>query len=241
MLLKPTNIEERLQRFRSKASPEDLLLSEVRSILQTVEQDHSRIKEELETSSKKNESNALVFDLLDTDKIYHIDHISTICINYRLRFLETTYFKGEVPQEAINKIRELESKHQTTLNGFKVIAPSKSFRLENPDDPLLFAPIGNGYYYLVHKWGNDLHPLRRWLMLPFKSFENLMMLIILTSYLLTLMVPVGLFSKNENSTVEFWMLFFFIFKMVASIVLFYGFALGKNFNTAIWNSRYRKT
>jgi hypothetical protein len=37
------------------------------------------------------------------------------------------------------------------------------------------------------------------------------------------------------------MLFFFMFKAIASIVLFYGFALGKNFNPAIWNNRYDKT
>jgi hypothetical protein len=29
-----------------------------------------------------------------------------------------------------------------------------------------------------------------------------------------------------------------MFKAVAAIVLYYGFAKGKNFNTAIWNSAY---
>ncbi|WP_395062778.1 hypothetical protein [Flavobacterium sp.] len=36
------------------------------------------------------------------------------------------------------------------------MAPSKAFNLKKYDDPLLFAPIGNDYYYLIHKWGNDL-------------------------------------------------------------------------------------
>mgnify|MGYP006897565197 CR=1 FL=1 len=30
----------------------------------------------------------------------------------------------------------------------------------------------------------------------------------------------------------------FIFKAIAAVVLYYGFAAGKNFNTAIWNSKY---
>ena len=30
----------------------------------------------------------------------------------------------------------------------------------------------------------------------------------------------------------------FMFKAVAGIALYYGFAKGKNFNTAIWNSKY---
>ena len=37
------------------------------------------------------------------------------------------------------------------------------------------------------------------------------------------------------------MLYFFMFKAIASIVLYYGFALGKSFNPAIWNNRYDKT
>ncbi|MBT8210061.1 MAG: hypothetical protein KJP14_05990, partial [Eudoraea sp.] len=163
--------------------------------------------------------------------------IKTICINYRLRFLDSRYFKAEIPQEAISKIKKLEKEHDTELKGYKIIAPSKLFKLEDKDDPLLFAPIGNGYYYLIHKWGNDLHPLRRILVWPFKNVLNLTALVVLISYLATLMVPDGLFSKS-NSSAEFWIIFFFMFKSVAAVVIFYGFALGKNFNPAIWNSKY---
>ena len=131
----------------------------------------------------------------------------------------------------------MEKDHQIELRGFKIIAPSKLFKLEDKDDPLLFAPIGNQYYYLIHQWGNDLHPLRKLFAWPFKNIVNLTMLVVLLSYLVTLMVPQGLFSKS-GSTAEFWIIFFFMFKSIASVVIFYGFALGKNFNPAIWNSKY---
>jgi hypothetical protein len=111
------------------------------------------------------------------------------------------------------------------------------FKLADKDDPLLFAPIGNEYFYLIHKWGNDLHPLRKLLMWPFKNIVNLALIVLLTSFFATLMVPEGLFSK-ANSNAQFWILFFFMFKSVAAVVIFYGFALGKNFNPAIWNSKY---
>ena len=117
------------------------------------------------------------------------------------------------------------------------IAPSKLFKLEDKDDPLLFAPIGNGYYYLIHKWGNDLHPLRKALVWPFKGMINLTITTLVISYLLTLLVPNGLFSKSYSGA-EFWVIFFFMFKSIAAVVIFYGFALGKNFNPAIWNSKY---
>jgi len=62
-------------------------------------------------------------------------------------------------------------------------------------------------------------------------------LVFAISYLVTLCIPEGLFSKS-NSTSEFWIVYFFVFKGIAAVVLFYGFALGKNFNPAIWNSKY---
>ena len=132
---------------------------------------------------------------------------------------------------------ELEKEHNIELEGFKIIAPSKLFRLEDKDDPLLFAPIGNNYFYLIHRWGNDLHPLRKIFAWPFKNMPNLTALVVVIAYLITLLVPNGIFSK-EGSSAEFWIIFFFMFKAVASVVIFYGFALGKNFNPAIWNSKY---
>ena len=114
------------------------------------------------------------------------------------------------------------------------------FRLAKTDDPLLFVPLGNDYFYLIHKWGKDLHPLRKLRMLPFQNIWNLLIFLLGISYLLTLATPLGMFTKNTDAT-AFWMLYFFMFKAVVSVVLFCGIALGKNFNPAIWNSKYNKT
>ncbi|MBC6998751.1 hypothetical protein [Cytophaga sp. FL35] len=235
-MLSRTNIQEVLSKKRNKETSSFEILAQVQEILNKNQEDRQLIHNRLSTHQKSN-SNSFDIDLLESKRIYHLAHIKDICINYRLRFLDSKYFKGEIPEEAISQIRELEYKHNTTLNGLKILAPSKLFKLEDKDDPLLFAPIGNGYYYLVHKWGNDLHPLRRILMWPFKSIVNLSVLVVLISYLMTLLVPDGLFSKT-NTNAQFWIIFFFMFKCLASVVIFYGFALGKNFNPAIWNSKY---
>jgi len=100
--------------------------------------------------------------------------------------------------------------------------------------------MGNDYFYLIHKWGNDLHPLRRLRMWPFMNIWNLLLMLLVVSGVLTSLTPLSIFTKNPDST-SFWMLYFFMFKAVVSIVLFYGFALGKNFNPAIWNSKYNKS
>jgi hypothetical protein len=235
MLFKNTNIEEQLHKSKLRISEEELI-NEVYDLLQKSSGNQEKIHKTLSGNTKTLENN-FVLDLLDTDKIFHIEQIKEICINYRLRFLDAKYFKGQIPATAKDKIEELEQKHHIEIGGYKIIAPSKLFKLADKDDPLLFAPLGNGYFYLIHKWGNDLHPLRRILVWPFRNIVNLSILVLFISFLTTLLVPNGLFSKT-NSQMEFLIIFFFMFKSIAAVVIFYGFAMGKNFNPAIWNSRY---
>lgn len=236
MLLKRTNIEEVLSRASEHKDQEGRILLEVAEILRKDAEHRQRIQEAFQRSPARG-SNSFQFDLLETKRIFHLSDIRKICIDYRLRFLDSKYFKGEIPEQAVSEIKMLEKLHGTELRGFKILAPSKLFKLEDKDDPILFAPIGNDYYYLICKWGKDLHPLRRLLVWPFKNIVNLASLVLLISFLITLMVPRGLFSKSGSSA-EFWIIFFFMFKSIAAVVIFYGFALGKNFNPAIWNSKY---
>lgn len=231
-----TNIEEKLRVFQSKSIPDIDILDQVAQILKEDELYTQRI-ENILTSNSGVKENSFEFDKLESKRIYHISTIKNICINYRLRFLDAKYFKGDIPAEAISQIKEIEKQHNTALKGFKIMAPSKLFKLADKDDPLLFAPIGNGYYYLIHKWGNDLHPLRKILVWPFKNIINLALVTMMVSFLITFLVPSGLFSKTDTSA-EFIMIFLFNFKMIGAIVIYYGFARGKNFNPAIWNSKY---
>ena len=237
MIFHKTNIEEKLTVLKGKTiSRENDILEQVHHILDASIHSTDTITQRITTSDGR-KVNHFVFDELETSRIFHIDQIKTICIDYRLRFLSSKYFKGSIPKAALAEVERLEKLHNTEISGFKIMAPSKLFKLEDKDDPLMFAPIGNGYYYLIHKWGNDLHPLRKILVWPFKNIVNLGITTLFISYLVTLLVPSGLFSKND-STAEFWMMFFFMFKSIAAIVIFYGFALGKNFNPVIWNSKY---
>ena len=213
-------------------------LDKTRAHQLTAEDQESALKS-LYQSFEIKTTNAFKFDLLDRNKIYHIDQIKKVSINHRLRFLDLKYFKNKLPDSAYEDIQQLEAIHDTSLSGFKIMAPSALFRLEKTDDPLLFAPLGNDYYYLVHKWGNDLHPLRKVMMWPFKNIWNLLGLILIISFFATEIMPMNLFTKSPDSS-TYWMLLFFNFKAIASIVLFYGFALGKNFNPSIWNNRYNK-
>ncbi len=234
-----TDIERQLLNVRNKDKTTADVLADVYSILTKVEAEDDIIKSKLENSDKVS-SNNFDPDLLESDRIFHLDDIHRICVNYRLRFLDSRFFKAKIPYEALMEIKSLERDHHTSLKGFKIIAPSKLFKLENADDPLLFAPIGNDYYYLVHKWGNDLHPLRKIIMWPFKTLENFVILLLATSFLTALLIPDGLFTQNQTTT-QFFMIFFFVFKWFAGLSIFYGFKKGKNFSAEIWNSKFYNT
>ena len=222
-LLPRTNIEKSLNKRKSK----------------NIDQHEKELKD-LINRLNINSFNSFDFDKLDSNKIYDINTIKSVCIDYRLRFLDIKYFKNKLPNEVFVKINSLEKTHNTNIGDFKIMAPSALFRLEKTDDPLLFVPLGNNYYYLVHKWGNDLHPFRKLTMWPFKNIWNLLITILLFSFLVTEITPLTLFTKTPNTS-SYWMLLFFMFKAIASVVLYFGFALGKNFNPAIWNNKYNKS
>ena len=221
-LLPRTNIEQSLNRLKTKSIDQ-----------------HEKELTDLINHLNINSFNSFDFEKLDVNKIYSINTIKRVCIDYRLRFLDIKYFKNKLPNEVYQKINSLEKAHNTKIGDFKIMAPSALFRLEKTDDPLLFVPLGNNYYYLVHKWGNDLHPLRKLSMWPFKNIWNLLFAILLFSFLVTEITPLTLFTKTPNTS-SYWMLLFFMFKAIASVVLYFGFALGKNFNPAIWNNKYNK-
>ncbi len=231
-----TNIKNQLIKYRSKRIAEVAVMDEVQRIFSENEKHREKIISNLENNTSEID-NHFNLEELEASNIFHLSDIKKLCITYRLRFLDSHYFKGSFPEEAISEIRKLENMHHVSLGNFKIVAPAKLLKLENADDPLLFAPMGNDYFYLVHKWGNDLHPLRKLLMWPYKNFENLVFTVFVLSVFLTAITPITWFTKTGGMQEEI-LLFLFIFKMVAGIVLYYGFAKGKNFNGAIWNSKY---
>ena len=177
-------------------------------------------------------------DKINSDRIFHISDIKKICIDYRLRFLDVNLFKGHVPDEAYKNLKVFYSNHNEIKREIKMMAPSSLFQLENYDDPLMFASLGNDYFYLIHKWGNDLSFFRKIMMWPFKSLYNIIIFMCIISLFLTLIIPKDLFQYENNPGAEFFITYLFILKSVIAIFIYYGFALGKNFNEYIWNRKF---
>ena len=67
----------------------------------------------LKLKSKSNLNINLDFDpnKIESNRLFHIDDIKKICIDYRLRFLDFDYFKGKVPQVAYDNLKDFTMNH----------------------------------------------------------------------------------------------------------------------------------
>ena len=236
MVFERVNLQKKLLSERNRFVSENDLMTEIKSIFDQDDLIRTEIRQKLRSDSSTKQ-NVFDLDLLETDKIFHLEQIKNICVDYRLRFLDSSLFKNEIPEEAVSIIKNLEKSHNAILDGFKIMAPSKLFHLKNFDDPLLFVPIGNDYYYLVHKWGGELNPFRKLAVRPFRNLSSFFGLLLVISMVLACITPYDILGQVSPEI--FRMLsFMFIFKSLAGIALYYCFWKGKNFNEAIWNSKY---
>lgn len=237
-MLKPVDLHKELLKVRRKEIKKVAVLSWVNSVLENVTTKHDQIHTDLKNSIEE-EQNNFDFSKLDTDRIFYISQIRKICIDFRLKFLSTSRFKGEYPVETISKISELEKEHDIELKGYKIAAPSILFKLKKADDPLLFAPMGNGFYYLIDRWGNDMNIFRKIKYWPAKNIENLLVTLFLTSLLLASLTH-QFFFREASSVTYFIVLFMFYVKGTIGLAIFYGVAIGKNFSEYAWKSKYDK-
>lgn len=179
---------------------------------------------------------------LDPERIYPGNAIKALCVKYRLRFLDAGLFKGVIPDQAVLAIRQLERQVGEPITSFKMMAPSERFRLcDSEVDPLLFVPVGNDRYYLVHKWGNDLGLRRVVAGWAFRTPAHLAAAVLLLSVVLTAIVPAHLITSNPD--VGFWgghrvLFFFWISTVCTSFTVFAWFAFFGQFSDRSWNSKY---
>lgn len=179
---------------------------------------------------------------MDPDRVFHRDSIRAMCIRYRLRFLPAGLFKGPLPNTAIHALRALERRSYGPLTGFMVMAPSSRFKLcDSEVDPLLFVPLGDDRYYLVHKWGNDLSRWRSIYTWPVRNVVTLSVTVLVLAMVLALFIPTAFVNSSPDAT--FWgahrlMAMFWSVMVSASFTVFGWFAFFGQFSAEAWNSRY---
>ena len=228
--MKKVNLFEELIKERSK----QITSEELKTAIKNIWSKDDQIKKSL---NEKNDEkfNVLKLDKMKTKNIFHQETIKKICVRYRLRFLDSNLYKGDYPKNITKIIGDLENKHDTKLNNFMIMAPSKLFKIKSPDDPILFVPIGNNYYYLIHKWGEEFNYIRKLLVLPFKNIDNLIVFSVLVSVFFALFGKLFMPSLTFS---EVFILFLFLVKGFIFIFFYMFFLTRRNFSESIWNSKY---
>lgn len=241
--MKNVNLKNQLAQIRNRreSSTATDVLDQVYEVLHQAYCDERDLMKRI--SSKGESHSEFSWASLDANQLYTIDDIERLCIQYRLRFLDSSKFKGEIPYEAITKTKELEQNVGVEFSHFKIIAPDDRFRLEDCDkDPLLFVRLSDRYYYLIHQWGGDLAWHRKLMVWPLRSFTTLGITIASLSFILALMVPTQVIVGSEVSATGYarLALFFWFLVSITSVVTYVGFAFFKNVTANQWNSPFFK-
>jgi hypothetical protein len=175
------------QRLHEILLGQQTFLREVEAVLR-VEQDKDDVLRAAILSSRGEAVNHI--RRLDPSRVFTQDSIRVMCVRYRLRFLDAGRYKGTIPSAAVFQLRTIEGRAEAPLRGFKIMAPASRFKLcDSNADPLLFIPIGPRHYYLVHKWGADVSPLRAVTAWPFKGPVELAVGVLLLGLLGAALLP----------------------------------------------------
>ena len=105
-------------------------------------------------------------------KVYTVDQIEKLCVDYRLRFLQSRLYTGTYDVEVAAKIKEFARNTKSPIDEytlgrrFYMMAPGEMFELRDEKyiskaelrrqaDPAIFYQIDEKHYRLIHKWGDD--------------------------------------------------------------------------------------
>jgi len=236
MIFSALNIRKELIKERNHQQE---LLQAANRLLENAAASESEILSRLK--NKTGENSNLPIENLDEENIFSIYEIRQICIRYRLRFLESTFFKSEFPYAAIAEINSFEKKHDVKIQSFRIIAPSKEFELENINkDPLLFAQLSDRSFYLIHQWGHDLAWYRKILSWPLQNFKTLMITLAALCVIFSFSLPssiMNILNFQSEIYLRLW-LTVHTFIGLLGLTLWIGLSYDKNFSSNNWDSKY---
>lgn len=238
MIFSPVNLKKELIRERIR---QQQIMNEVHDLLQAGERRDQDVLKRL-TGAGVEHGSPLTLIEEDRERIFSIQEIRQTCIRYRLRFLDTRFFRSEFPYEAVQKIKEFEDRYGLQIAQFRIAAPDHVFKLENiHKDPLLFAELADGRYYLIHQWGEDLAWYKRYLLWPLQSLKTFLLTVLTASFLMSFMIPsavMHVFTLQSEIYLRIWFALH-LFIGITGLSLWVGLSFDKTFSSMSWNSKYR--
>jgi hypothetical protein len=219
---------------------QSLLINQVKSLLESDATAERSIADRILTGKSFSADQFGWTKKLDASRKYNVETIEKICTRFRLRFLESDLFKGDIPSEAIREVKRIEATIGTTFSTFKIIAPQERFNLkDSTKDPILMAELPNGQFYYIFQWGDDMKWYQEILKYPFRHIGALAA----TSSAIGLLVAILVPSQFEVIHSEFFFRFF-MFSMTTCLIMtlsvITAIMYSKDFSENVWNSKFIK-
>ena len=212
------SIEKELEKVSQEDKQKFTLdpLNEVKLLLEGNASEDARILRGLSKNSHFNRIENLRGKQLELEKIeneyegkvFTIDQIEKLCVDYRLRFLQSRFYTGSYDVEVAAKIKDFSKTTNTSIDEwslerrFFMMAPKDMFQLTTEkyiskaelrrlQDPAIFYQIDEKHYRLIHKWGEDFTIFRliegfRWKSWWSHQLFNTVMLMPIVACLFTL-------------------------------------------------------
>ena len=155
-------------------------INEVKLLLENNSHEDARILRGLSNNSQFNRIEKVRGEQIELEnleneyegKVYKIEQIEKLCVDYRLRFLQSKYYTGSYDVEVAAKIKDFAKATKSPIDEytlgrrFFMMAPAEMFSLRDEKyvskaelrrqaDPAIFFQIDEKHFRLIHKWGND--------------------------------------------------------------------------------------
>ncbi len=196
--MRSNNLQQALESERKQPLQQDILLQEAERILLRSRLSDKNILDNLKFYNKSFEF--LDDDEIEKDKIFTKAQIKNLCKKWRLQFLPSQNYSGELPYEAVLKIKDLNTTFRKDIKHFKILSTSSFFNQDNcANQAMLFAQTIYGNYYLIHKWGKALSKWRSIKFFATRNFESLFICLLIFSLTEALLMPTHLITTDERA------------------------------------------
>ncbi|PBQ32291.1 hypothetical protein CNR22_11080 [Sphingobacteriaceae bacterium] len=179
---------------------------------------------------------------LDRSKIWSLQEIKEMATLYRLKFLESRYYKPEIPFEVTARLQNINEEFKKEIKDFYILSVPESFKKANSDNKTLVLLRTNyDNYYVMHSWGKELAKSRKLLYWPLRRFETLIITILIATLIIDLSLPTRLITLDHKAV--YWSgyraaAFFHLLIFNSGVTVYFTFAFARNFSSTVWN-RYK--
>lgn len=179
---------------------------------------------------------------LDSSKILSLEEIKTLATLYRLKFLESKYFKPEIPFEVIGRLQNLNEDYKKHISDFYILSVPESFeKADTKEKAFVFLKTNYDNYYLLHNWGKELSKRRKLAYWPLRKFENLVVAVLIVTLIIDLSLPTRLITLDRSAA--YWSgyraaAFFHLLIFNSGVTVYFTFAFARNFSSTVWD-RYK--